>query len=123
MLERIINSIFSNGSGRSSEEPSRDNETRRKNYVLNNAGIVAALREEYGIEVGSVYRLHKVMEKMGIVKKANNGWLLTEYGRVTYTGCNALVYNPDLWHRNIVSDIADYIRNNHIDVDAINRKW
>ena len=90
---------------------------------LNNSEIVEALRKDYGIDLVSVFRLNKILEKMGIVEQTGNGWLLTEEGRKTYTGWNARLYRPNLWHPGIVDAIARYVKQNNIDINKINGKW
>lgn len=90
---------------------------------IKNRGIINLLNSEYGINVGSVFKLHKIMEKMGIIERTNSGWLLTEAGRIKYTGWISRCYNPDLWHSEIVKAIADYIKSNNIDISKINKKW
>ena len=92
-------------------------------HTLNNAGIVKLLSTKHNLNLKSVFRLHKIMEKMGIIEKVGNEWLLTEMGRVKYTGWKSRVFNPDLWHSEIVDAIANYIKKNHIDISSINRKW
>ena len=90
---------------------------------LNNSEIVQALRKDYGIDLVSVFRLNKILEKMGIVEKTGNGWLLTEEGRKRYTGLNARVFHPDLWHPGLVDAIARFVKQNNIDINKINGKW
>ena len=90
---------------------------------LKNSEIVGRLRRDYGIDLVSVFRLNKILEKMGIVEKTGNGWHLTEEGRKTYTGWNARVFHPDLWHPDIVDEIARFIEHNNIDISRINGKW
>lgn len=90
---------------------------------LQNDSIVGLLRKKHNIDVGSVFKLHKIMEKMGIIEKTGNGWLLTEKGRISFTGWRDKVFNPDLWHPDIVEAIAEFIKSNNIDINKINRKW
>ena len=93
------------------------------NRNVSNAGIVGLLKSDYGINLGSVFKLNKVLEKMGIIEKTGNGWLLTEMGRIKFTDWNSKIFRPDLWHRGIVKAVADFIKDNNIDVERINRKW
>ena len=90
---------------------------------LDNIGLVKKLKDEYGIDMKSVFRLHKVMERMGVIEKTSNGWLLTEEGRQRFTGWRSRVYDPDWWNPSIVDEIANYVKENDIDPDNINRKW
>ena len=90
---------------------------------LSNVGIVKNLKDEHGIDMKSVFRLHKVMERMGIIEKTGSGWLLTEEGRQKFTGWRSRVFDPDLWHPDTVDEIAKYVKDNNIDPNRINRKW
>lgn len=36
---------------------------------LSNSGILLKLKSDYNIDINSVFKLHKIMEKMGIIKK------------------------------------------------------
>ena len=92
--------------------------------TLHSSDIMRKLKSDYNIDIVSVQRLHIIMGKMGILEKTSNGWFLTEYGRIKYTGWRSRIYNPtDGWHQDIVKDIADYIKTNGIDTNQINRKW
>ncbi|MBR2701651.1 MAG: hypothetical protein IKE77_06190, partial [Erysipelotrichaceae bacterium] len=88
-----------------------------------NWSIIGKLKTEYGIEVSSIFKLHKIMEKMGLIDHIGDSWQLTEFGRVNFTGWKDRVYNPDLWHPGIVKAIADFIKNNNIDPKKITGKW
>ena len=123
MLESIFDYIFGNDLSTKPVVKQNKVSTPQLYGTIKNRRILTALKNECNIEIDNVFRLHKIMEKMGIIEHTGNGWLLTEYGRVNYTGWNCRVFNPDCLNYNIVKDIADYIKTNKIDTSKINRKW
>ena len=90
---------------------------------VTNSQILYLLKTDHNIIINSAFKLHKIMEKMGIIEKIGQGWLLSENGRIKFTGWRSRVVNPTLWKPEIVEAIAEYIEKNNIDVTKINRNW
>lgn len=90
---------------------------------ITNSQIRDRLLSKHNILIDSSFKLHKIMEKMGIIEKIGQDWVLSENGRIAFTGWRSRVVNPNLWDPSIIEAISDYINKNNIDVAKINRNW
>lgn len=104
--------LFGNKSSDSDSGPRYYDIEKVNNY--SNHEVVVALKKYHNIDLGSVRILNKLLCEMGIIEKSGGRWLLTEYGRVNFTGWNTRVYDPNLWHKNIVDAVAAYCRENDV---------
>ena len=48
--------------------------------MIKSIQVLSELKSKYGIEVGSVQQLNKILEKMGIIVRTSGGWLHTDAG-------------------------------------------
>ena len=71
---------------------------------------IVHMLQNMGFDVKSVNALNKIMEKMGLLVRYDNGWGTTDLG-AKFSMWHKEVFNSDAWHPELVDEIVKFLKN------------